>query len=99
MIATFASAETTIAEYKQQQYQIVSNRKTIVQNNLSTLNDLYDQLSEILKIGKILYKDTDPVKKQEYTFSKLKKKVRHEVADSEESSDDETTESTPDTEK
>jgi hypothetical protein len=56
--------------------QILSNRKNIVQNNLGLFNDLYAQLTEILNIGKILYKATEAVKTQEHTFSTLLKQVR-----------------------
>jgi hypothetical protein len=76
----FSTALTVIAEGKQKQYEIVSNRKSIVQNNLSVLNDLYSELCEILAVGKILYKATDSVKLQEYSFSELKKQVRKTVS-------------------
>lgn len=75
LTAKFNAAETDIAEAKQKQYEIVSNRKSIVQTNLSVCNDLFSQLSEIMAIGKILYKATDSVKLQEYSFSELKKRV------------------------
>ncbi|MDP2334981.1 MAG: hypothetical protein Q8N05_00735 [Bacteroidota bacterium] len=39
-------------------------------------NGLFDQLGEILAVGKILYKGTDAAKLKEYTFSELMKKVR-----------------------
>jgi len=71
----FSTAETDIAQGKQKQYEIVSNRKSIVQNNLSVSNDLFSQLSEIMAVGKILYKATDSVKLQEYSFSELRKRV------------------------
>ncbi len=76
----FSTAETDIAQGKQKQYEIVSNRKSIVQNNLSVCNDVFSQLSEIMAIGKILYKATDRVKLQEYSFSELKKRVRKTVS-------------------
>ena len=53
----------------------MSNRKAIVQNNLGLFNSLYEQLTEILRVGKILYKATDAVKTQEYNFTAMKKKV------------------------
>ncbi len=61
---------------RQLQYQILTNRKALVQSNVGTLNDLYDRLMEILRTGKILYQGKDPVKLQEYTFSELQKRVR-----------------------
>jgi hypothetical protein len=39
-------------------------------------NGLNEQLSEILAVGKILYKATDAVKVQDYTFNQLKKLMR-----------------------
>lgn len=71
----FSTAETAIAQGKQKQYEIVSNRKSIVQDNHSVCNDVYSQLGEIMAVGKILYKATDSVKLQEYSFSELKKRV------------------------
>ena len=73
--AKFSTAETEIAQGKQKQYEIVSNRKSIVQNNLSVCNDVFSQLNEIMAVGKILYKAIDSVKLQEYSFSELRKKV------------------------
>lgn len=76
LIALFTDAAISISADKQNQYEITSNRKAIVQNNVGMFNNLFEQLSEILAIGKILYKDNDAVKLQEYTFSNLKRRVR-----------------------
>lgn len=79
--AQFATAGNSIAMDNQKQYEIASNRKNIVQNNLDLLNGLYEQLIEILNVGKILYMQSDPdgyreAKVEEYTFRKLKSNVR-----------------------
>lgn len=66
-----------VAENRQKEFEILSNRKAIVQNNMQMLNELYLRLAEIYNIGKVLYKTTDPVKYSEYTFSSLLKKVRN----------------------
>jgi len=79
LVARFINAAITVAEDKQKQFTIISNRKRIVQNNLDSFNGLYGQLNEILKVGKILYKTTDPLKVKEYTFSELKKQVHREA--------------------
>lgn len=71
----FTTAAAAIETENEQQYQILSSRKSIVQNNLNLFNGLNEQLVEILRIGKILYKATNPVKAQEYNFTALKKKV------------------------
>jgi hypothetical protein len=72
----FTDAITSIAADNQKQYEITSNRANIVQNNLGLFNSLYEQLMEILNVGKILYKTADAVKTQEYTFNSLLKQVR-----------------------
>ncbi len=76
LIEKFQSAAVSVADDKQKQYEITSNRKNLVQNNVSSFNDLYKQFNEILKVGKILYKGSDAAKLKDYTFSELKKGVR-----------------------
>jgi hypothetical protein len=76
LTARFTDAATSIAADNQKQYEIMSNRANIVQNNLGLFNSLYEQLTEILRVGKILYKATDASKTQEYNFTAMKKKVR-----------------------
>ncbi|MEI6696960.1 MAG: hypothetical protein WCO13_12935 [Bacteroidota bacterium] len=76
LIAEFASAADTIAADNQQQFEIASQRKGIVQNNIALLNNLNAQLKEILKVGKILYNSSDTAKAREYSFAGLKRNVR-----------------------
>ena len=76
LIATFAAAAKTINDDNQRQYTILKNRQDIVQNNVGLLNNLYAQLTEILKVGKILYSDHNPAKAKQYSFIELKKNVR-----------------------
>jgi hypothetical protein len=38
------------------------------------------RMTEIYSIGKVLYKNTDPAKYADYTFTKLLKKVRNATA-------------------
>ena len=47
-----------------------------MQNNLGLLNELNTQLVEICEIGKILFKQTDKAKLNDYTFAYLMKQVR-----------------------
>lgn len=75
LIGQFVTAAETIAKVKQNQYENLIKRKSIVQSNMALLNSLHQQLTEILAVGKILYKSTNPAKLQEYTFSDLKKRV------------------------
>jgi hypothetical protein len=77
IIEQFAAAASSITDDNQQQFDIVSKRKAIVQTNLAVLNDLYKQLMDVLDTGKLLYKNTDPLKSKEYVFSSLKKSVRN----------------------
>ena len=76
LTARFITAYASIATDKQIQYKIISNRKNTVQKNLGMLNELYAQFTEILRVGKILYKDTDAAKLKEYTLNEQKKRVR-----------------------
>ena len=76
LIARFAAAGKQLADDKNRKYALVSNRAAMVQKNMGLLNDLYDQLTEICRIGKILYKQTDPAKLKDYTFAKMMNQVR-----------------------
>jgi len=75
----FVSDADAVAREKKLQYEITTNRRKIVQENLSVLNNMNALLVEILRVGKILYSDSDPARSKEYTFSELKKRVRHDV--------------------
>ncbi len=76
LIAKFTDAGKLLAEDKNKRYALVSNRAAIVQKNQGQLNDLYDQLTEVCRIGKILYKQTDNAKLKDYTFAKMMTQVR-----------------------
>ena len=76
LIGQLESAVTSITDDNRQQFEIVSKRKSIVQKNLKVLNELYEQLTEILNVGKLLYKSNNSMKAQEYTFNSLMKSVR-----------------------
>ena len=76
LIAKFTDAGKLLAEDKDKKYALVSNRTAIVQNNMGLLNDLNDQLTEICRIGKILYKQTDKAKLKDYTFTQMMNQVR-----------------------
>lgn len=76
LIARFTDASAAIAADNEKQYEMLSARKELVQNNLHILNALYTQLTAICDIGKILYRKTAPEKVSEYTFTWLLKQVR-----------------------
>lgn len=71
----FVSSATAIANDKQLQYEISSNRKSIAHGNLALFNGLFQNFNEICTVGKILYKKTDAFKLKEYTLNELKKRV------------------------
>ncbi|MDR2139781.1 MAG: hypothetical protein LBP50_09570 [Tannerella sp.] len=76
MIGEINAVYAVLLEENQKQYDIVSNRKRLIQENLHILNDLHSQILEICETGKVLYMGKDAVKVQEYTFRNLVKKVR-----------------------
>ncbi|MDR2424089.1 MAG: hypothetical protein LBD59_05105, partial [Prevotellaceae bacterium] len=75
LIAVFTSSTTTIHDDNQRQYQIVTARKRLVENNLHLFNELYALIMDVCGVGKILYKKDSALLK-EYTFTELKKRVR-----------------------
>lgn len=76
LIALLTGAVTSINTDRQAQYVIATNRAALVRNNLGVLNNLNATLMEMINVGKILYKSSDPVKKKEYAFAELRRKVR-----------------------
>lgn len=75
LLDTLQTSCNQIMDSKQTIYEMQVKRRTIVQNNLSLFNDLYDQMNEIMNIGKVLYKTSNPTKAKEYTFSELCKRI------------------------
>jgi hypothetical protein len=95
----FVEVVAPLTADKLRQYEITSKRRFIVQDNLAMLNDLYAQLTEILKIGKMLFREKDPVKTKEYTFTYLMSQVRKaKKAEDEETGSDTAVNQTPETE-
>lgn len=76
LVAKFAAARTSLADDKNKKYGLLSARMARVVNNLGLLNSLYEQFTEICTIGKVLYKQTDKAKLNDYTFAWLMKQVR-----------------------
>jgi hypothetical protein len=76
IIARFADAIPAIEADNQRQFEIISKRKKIVENNVNLINDLYKVIIEVCNVGKTIYKGKDNMKVKEYTFSELKKNVR-----------------------
>jgi hypothetical protein len=84
LTAVFSQAYTEISAFKQQKYEISSNRTAIVQNNIEVMNELWNQMSEILKVGKILFSNSDAAKLQDYSFTHLMKQVRRVIKNDDE---------------
>jgi hypothetical protein len=76
LINLFTSSGVSIHDDNQKQYEIVTNRKELVQNNMGLFNGLYAQIIELCEIGKTIYKGKDVKKVKDYTFSELMKQVR-----------------------
>lgn len=62
---------------KQLQYQIISNRRLRVQDNISQINDLFAIVNEVLSVGRALYKKIDPAREKDYNMTELKKRVHN----------------------
>ncbi|MDX2302746.1 MAG: hypothetical protein NW226_08090 [Microscillaceae bacterium] len=58
-----------------EQNRKLDQRRQHVANNNETINALYEKLSEILTIGKVLYKKSKPEKAKSYTLAEIRKRV------------------------
>ena len=76
-VKSLQDLQTVLAENKQKQFEIKTKRAGLVQDNTVLFNRLFEKLSEIFTIGKVLYKTSNPAKYKDYTFTQLKKKVRN----------------------
>jgi len=65
-----------LVEDKDRRYAQVSNRAALVQFKQGLLQELYHQLSEICNVGKILYRQTDQAKLNDYTLARMMDQVR-----------------------
>lgn len=80
-----AAKKTALADLKKAikdaniaQQAIVEARSTRVNNNMGVLNDLHKMMKDLMDAGKRVMKENDASKVDDYTFAKLKKKVRNE---------------------
>lgn len=80
-VKSLQDLQTALAENKQKQFEIKTKRAGLVQDNTVLFNRLFEKLSEIFTIGKVLYKTSNPVKYNDYIFTKLMKKVRRSTTD------------------
>lgn len=78
-VTTLEALLTKINADRQTQFELLSNRKNIVQNNLDKLNELYNRIVEIHIIGKSIFSKSTDVKNADYTFTKLLSNVRQKA--------------------
>jgi hypothetical protein len=79
IIDQFNEAASSIMEDNQIQFNIINNRKAIVQMNMPVLNNLYTQLMDVLTVGKLLYKNVNNFKNKEYSFCTQRKNAKRFV--------------------
>lgn len=56
----------------------LNEKGDLVEDNIESLNELWDLMADILKTGKMLYKNKDKSKTTEFTMSTLKARVKAE---------------------
>lgn len=84
LIAKFTVTRKLLDEDMDKKFALVSKRYAIVQKNRGLLNDLYEQLTEICRVGKILYRQTDKAKLKDYSFTQMMNQVRRYAKEVEE---------------
>lgn len=62
----------------EEQNKKLDERAELVQANIATLNTLWTRLQDVMKVGKALYKSSDPVKLDDYTKTTIMKSIRRE---------------------
>lgn len=60
-----------------EQNRKLDQRRQTVAGNTDIINTFYEKISEILSIGKVLYKKTNPEKAKSYTLSAIQKRMRN----------------------
>lgn len=74
----FVNTKNNVKDDNELQNTKTNEVAVLVQNNISKLVELWDLMTDILKIGKILYKNTDTAKTKEFTMAVLKDRIRQE---------------------
>ena len=74
---SFETLMATIRSENQQQNILIGEKEaqTIERNKL--LSNLWVYISEVCEAGKLIFRDSEPEKIKDYTYSELKKRVRH----------------------
>lgn len=87
LLEKYNTAQTKINADKLEQYNLAMNRAGTVQTNVGELNKLYEIMKEVMKFGKIIFKN-DAAKTKEYTYANLLSKVRHVLKKEDEATGD-----------
>jgi hypothetical protein len=69
---------TAFANDNAEQNVKLDQRRQQVANNTETINDFYEKLSDLIAIGKVLYKKTNPEKAKSYTLTSIQRRLRNE---------------------
>lgn len=74
----FLSVKNKVKEDNDLQNIKIGERSNLVHANMRKLNELWLLMSDIMKTGKILYKNTDAARAKEFTMTVLKDRIRQE---------------------
>lgn len=70
--------EVSIKADNAEQNLKMDEKEALVEENIGKLNDFYLLMSDVMKTGKILFKYDNKEKTGDYTWSKLRGRIRHE---------------------
>lgn len=68
---------TTIRSENQEQNILIDEKEAQTLERNTLLSDLWRYISEVCEAGKLIFKENEPEKIKDYTYSELKKRVRH----------------------
>ncbi len=66
---------TTIDSLNIEQVSLLNERRRLVENNTSQLNEFWDMVQDLMKTGQIIHRN-NPLRKTEYTDKTLRSRVR-----------------------
>jgi hypothetical protein len=76
----FLRLVTTIDSLNREQNRLAGQRAVEIEMHLEQFNDLWEMLSEVLVVGRSLYKGVDSVRLKDYTMAWLRKRVNAELS-------------------
>lgn len=69
---------TIIESLNMEQNELLSKRSQNCLNNMNMFNNLWDMLSDIMLVGKAIYKSTNESKLKDYTMLQIKRRMNNE---------------------